>query len=352
MTEVTLPTPATARTGPRILIVRLGAIGDVINSTVLLHNLRRQHPDAFIAWAVHPLAAPMIQGNPDLDEVLVIPRDDVPWGLLRWGKRLAQYRFDIAIDMQKLFKSGLLTWLSGAPRRLGYDRGRAKELSWLLTTEKLERNDPRRHVVDQVLEFATALGIQGPEAKWSLPVHEADRVMTNDLLRDHPGRVALVCLGASEEIKRWYPDRFTEVIEGLHARHGLTSVLVAGKAPVELAMVEAVKKACRVPLIDSAGRGGFRQLLGLMERARLFIGGDTGPLHLAAAFGVPTVGLYGPQDPRRSGPYGFQDDVVFKRLACAPCMKSTCRFGTIQCMKDITAADVLASADRLLARTS
>ena len=330
------------RTGPRILIVRLGAIGDVINSTVLLYNLRKHWPDAFIAWAVHPLSAPMLEGNPDLDMVLVIDRKDIPLGFHRIRALLKPLKFDFAIDLQKLFKSAMITWLSGAPRRLGYDISRAKELSWLLTNQKLSPRDPQRHVVDQVMEFSELLGLDSPEVGWSVPVHDGDRTLARELLEGVEKPVALLGIGASEKIKRWTADGFAQVAIRLRDHLGYHPLILCGPSAEERALSASIQERVTGRLDSSEGRGPLRQILGLMERAQLFVGGDTGPLHLAAAMSVPTIGLYGAQNPDRSGPYGWRDRVVFKSLPCSPCMKSTCHLGTIACMTEMTAEDVIA----------
>jgi heptosyltransferase-1 len=332
----------------RILIVRLGAIGDVVNSSALLGPLREVYPDAFIAWAVHPPASPMIAGLPGVDEVIVIPRDRFPWRLSELADTLRRYRFDLAIDLQKLAKSALVAWLSGAPVRLGYDFGRAKELSWMFSNRKLPRGDPQSHVVDQVLEFAAALGATAAPARFSIPIHDADRALARRVGLPAARPHIVLSIGASEVAKRWFAPGFARLIDSLAAR-GAAALLIGGPSDDERRLADEIRSLARAPFLDAAGQGGVRDLLGLLEHAGAFVGSDTGPLHLAAAMGIPTVGLYGPQNPSRSGPYGWVRYTVFKGLPCSPCFAGVCPHGTTSCMRSIRSEDVLASIDRLVA---
>lgn len=331
----------------RILVVRLGAIGDVINSTVLLNHLRDLYPRAFIAWAVHPMAAPMLEGHPGLDEVLVIPKTQFPWKLAGLKARLAPYRFDMAIDMQKLAKSALVAWLSGASIRIGYDFRRTKELSWLFHTARLTRQDPQSHVVDQVLEFARLLGVPEPRAVWRLPVTDADRGVARAVGLPGERPHVVISIGASEPSKRWFAPGFARLID-LLSDAGAVPVLIGGPSPDERALADDIRQLARRPFRDAAGQGTVRSLLGLLEPAGAFVGSDTGPLHLAAAMGIPCVGLYGPQNPRRSGPYGSLEYTVFKGLPCSPCFAGRCPHGTTSCLRSIRAEDVMASLGRIV----
>jgi len=331
----------------RILIVRLGAIGDVINSTVLVSHLRELYPRAFIAWAVHPVAAPLLEGHPGLDEVVVIPREWFPWHLGKVRDVLAPRRFDLAIDLQKLAKSGLVAWLSGARVRIGYDRHRAKELSWLLSTHRLASRDPQRHVVDQVMEFSSLLGLEAPKARWSLPIRDSDRRLARALGLPARRPHVVVCVGGSEPSKRWFAAGFARLLGELSRRLGVP-VLLGGHSEVEKAFAEEIRGLTKAPYLDACGRGEIRDLLGLLEHAGLFIAGDTGPLHLAAAMRVPTIGLFGPQNSNRSGPYGFLRYTVTKRFPCSPCFRPRCPHGTTDCMRAIRFDDVMAVVDRLI----
>ncbi|MBI4858950.1 MAG: glycosyltransferase family 9 protein [Candidatus Riflebacteria bacterium] len=335
----------------RILIVRMGAIGDVVNATVVLNHLRRLYPRAFIAWAVHPPAAPVLDGHPGLDEAIVIPKDQFPWRLRELRRRLAPYRFDLAIDLQRLAKSALVAWLSGASIRVGFDPGRARELSWLLTNRTLSRQDPQSHVVDQLLEFPALLGVERPVADWTIPIRDADRGLARQLGLPAGSPHVVVFIGASEPAKRWFAPGFARLIEGLAAR-GAVPVLAGGPSSIERELAREIGALCRVPYLDAVAKGGLRELLGLFEGAGLFIGCDTGPMQLASAVGVPAVALFGAHNPRRSGPYRSLDYTVYKRLPCAPCFRPRCPHGTTDCMRAIRPADVLAMADRVAADRS
>lgn len=330
----------------RILVVRLGAIGDVVNASCLLAPLRELYPSAHIAWAVHEAAASLLEGHPLLDQVVVLPRSWIPrqWRLIR--QALAGVEADLALDLQKLAKSALVAWLSGARIRVGYDRTRAKELSWLVNTHLLPAGDRHSHVVDQVLEFATYLGAPRAAPRWNLAITETDRTFARGLGLPGTRPHVVVSLGSTEESKRWTPPGFARLLDQLSQR-GAVAVLSGGPSPAEQHLAAQVRGLARSPFVDATRSTRLRDLLGLFEGAGAFVGGDTGPLHLAAALGVPTVGIYGAQNWNRSGPYGQIDHVVHAGLPCAPCFAGRCPQGTTACMRLVRAEDVMTSLESL-----
>lgn len=300
-----LPTIAEPRP-PRILIVRLSAIGDAIHGMPVACALRARFPEAFLAWAVEDRAAALLQGHPALDELIVLPRG---WlksvgGVLRLRRRLRAARFDVALDVQGLTKSALLAWLSGAPRRIGYAGAAGRELSQWLNNELVETTGP--HMIDRYVQLLRPLGIESPEVRFDLPEHEADRAAAEQIVRQtglSEGFV-IVNAGAGWPSKLWPAERYALLSAHLGRAWGLPTLAVWGNA-VERARAERI----------ASGSDGFARLApetsltvlaALARRAKLFVGSDSGPLHLAAAVGTPCVGLYGPWPREKHGPYGSQ----------------------------------------------
>ncbi|MGI8982633.1 MAG: glycosyltransferase family 9 protein [Pirellulaceae bacterium] len=289
---------------PRILICRLSAIGDCILTMPLASELRRQFPGAFIAWAVQGASAPLMEEHPCVDLAIKITKQELrsPVGLWRLRQRLRMQHFDLALDPQGLTKSALVSWLSGAPRRIGFARPVGREISTWLQTELVHSRQP--HVVDRYLELLAPLGINAEQAEFRFPANGAARCKLAPFL-DQPhlkDGFAVVNPGAGWDSKVWPAERYAEVAQHLASRHRLPTVVVwAGDR----------EKAWGKEIAAGANGHAFLALkttlleLGeLLRSARLFVGSDTGPLHMAAAVGVSCVGIYGPTRPEECGPYG------------------------------------------------
>ena len=289
---------------PRILICRLSAIGDCILTMPLACALRRQFPDAFIAWAVQGASAPLIEEHPCVDLAIRISKQELrtPLGLWRLRQRLRTQKFDLALDPQGLTKSALVGWLSGAPRRIGFARPVGREISPWLQTELVPSRQP--HVVDRYLELLAPLGIKAARAEFRFPMDAAARFQLAPFL-DQPQLkhgFAVVNPGAGWDSKLWPAQRYAEVAQYLANRHRLPTVVVWAGHRERAWGEEIVSGANGHALL--APKTALLELGELLRSARLFVGSDTGPLHMAAAVGVSCVGIYGPTRPEECGPYG------------------------------------------------
>lgn len=345
----------------RILIVRLSAIGDVVNTLPALTALRRHFPEARIGWVVEDKARGLLEGHPMLQAVHVFERRRWQGGIRRSGevrpttreatglaRELRQCRYDLAIDFQGNLKSGVFTRLSGARARIGFGRGHCREGNFLFTNVHVTPPEDAAHRVARHLSLLAPLGVKTTEIAPSLPSSKRDRDRIDALLGDlgtGERKVAVIHGGTSAfgTFKRWPGARYGEVAGRLEGRGDVRAVLTCG--PGEEALVGAIKKsaggvpAALPPL-------SLPELTALFARASLFIGGDTGPLHMACAAGIPTVALYGPKDPRVYGPYFGRSIVIRHDLHCSPCTKRSCDDPI--CMTSITAEEVLEAAESLL----
>ena len=290
-------------TSPRVLITRLSAIGDCIHTLPLVGVIRERLPRAHIAWVTQPAAASLISAHPALDEVITVPRDWYrSWrSIVRIRQQLKRRCFDMTIDPQSLTKSSLLAYLSGARHRIGFARGQAREISPLLNTWRVQ--PVKTHVVERYLELLRPIGITSPPARFNLPVcPEARGKATEFLKREKLVDFALLNPGAGWDSKRWPHENYAAVARHLMMAHRLPSV-VLWSGDRERAWAEQI--------VASAGGAAhlasdtpLRVLAALCAQARLFVGSDTGPLHLAAAMNTPCVGMYGPTRVCDCGPYG------------------------------------------------
>jgi ADP-heptose:LPS heptosyltransferase len=291
-----------------ILIVRLGAIGDVTNALVLATALKDAAPQTRIGWAVHPLAAPLVQDHPSVDRVHLWHRGQ---GLAGWKRVRDEVRgegYELAVDLQRLFKSALLARASGAPRVLGFDRARTKEGSWMLTREHIGAGPKRAHMVDQYLEFARYLGLPNARARHVLPTHPEADAWASEQVRTWGAAPWVLNLGASKPANRWPAERFGQLAGSLVREVDGPVVFTGDKEDQDAAQVAVAAAGSEV--IDLVGATSLEQLVALLKHARLFVGCDTGPMHLAVAQQVPVLALFGPADPARTGPFGNRARVL------------------------------------------
>jgi lipopolysaccharide heptosyltransferase I len=297
---------------PRILIVRLSAIGDVIHGMPLACALRERFPQALITWVVEERAAEVLRGHQALDDLIVLPRGWLksPPTVWRLRRRLRAARFDVALEAQGLIKAAIAAWLSGARRRIGFGGRWGRELSPWLNTELVDASD--RHAIQRYLALLEPLGIYSPAVRFQVPECGTDARIAAAVLEELGlgDRFAIVNVGAGWPSKLWPAARWAAVAAHLGRAWTLPSLVVWGNAEERQRAEEVV--------LGSAGHARLApkmtlgQLAALARRASLFLGSDTGPLHLAAAVGTPCVGLYGPWPAEKHGPYGPQHVVLQK----------------------------------------
>jgi lipopolysaccharide heptosyltransferase II len=325
----------------RVLVVRLGAIGDVVNALAFASALKQHAPATEIGWVVHPLAAPLVTGHPALDRVHVLERGSLRRWLALVGE-LRRARYDLAVDLQRIAKSALLARASGASRVLGFDRARSKELAWLWTRERIPAGDRGAHMLEQYLEFARHLGVPARAPLRQLPRDPAAEACAARWLEELGGPPLVVNVGATKPANRWPPERFGELARALARELGAPVCLTGGPADREAA--SRAREAAGPGLLDLVGRTSLPELVALLARARLWIGCDTGPMHIAAACGTPVVALFGAADERRTGPYGPGHRVVRTTPPCAPCNRRRCPLPRHVCMEDLSVEQVLSAA--------
>jgi predicted lipopolysaccharide heptosyltransferase III len=350
----------------RIVLIRLRQIGDVIFTTPAIHAIRERFPHARIAYVVEPVAAPVVQGNPHLDEVIVAPRTGGLTGIredLRLGARLRRDRYDLTVDFHGGPRASLLTWLSGAPLRVGYEVvGR----SWMYTHRVARPRELRpRHSVQNQFDLLAPLGI-GPPDPGKYPVEmpigpETARGVGRRLAEsgvDGPTQLIVVHVSSNSPFRRWPAESFAATIAALAASGGDRRIVVTS-GPSEADAVDRIVAEARRRLDGTAasrvlrcGEFSLSELRALVENAALYIGGDSGPLHIAAASKVPIVALYGPTLPERSQPWRASElpsvAVDAGVLPCRPCEQRVCAPGDFRCLTRIAPETVVSAAERLL----
>lgn len=335
----------------RILIVKLSAIGDVVQALPALEAIGRTFPTSKIDWVVEEAAAGILEGHPLIDRLLV-SRRRVWLRMLRnpilivsavretcvFIQELRRFRYDLAIDLQGLLKSGVVIGLARADRKLGFDRTR--ELSYLFLNERLPAYDIEKHALERYLDVARYLGAREPLASCTLPIERERTAVRDRLQREVPkGRpVIIINPLARWRTKLWEEERFAQLADRL-VRERNAMVIFTG-APGDREVTSRIRRLMEEEALDWTGKTGLKDLAALAGEADLFITTDTGPMHLAAAAGGRVVALFGPTAPWRTGPYGKAHVVIRKDLECSPCFGRSCAKGRT-CMTDITVEDVL-----------
>ncbi|MEO6222644.1 MAG: glycosyltransferase family 9 protein [Vicinamibacterales bacterium] len=354
-----------------ILLIRLRLIGDVVFTTPLIHALRNRYPEARLLYVVESAAAPVVAHNRHLSGVIVVPhsrglrrlRDDVT--LVR---RVRAERCDLAIDLHGGPRSAWLAWTSGAPRRIGYDiQGR----SWMYTdVVHRPRGLHPRHSVENQWDLLTAVDASfagaadrsrfrvemaaTSEARASIAAHLAKHGISET---DAGTQLVVLHVSAGNPFRRWPEQAFADVAAGLVAQSPDRFVLVTA-GPSDREAAQRVLSAARNRAGDAALRiidaeqFSLDELRAVLDRSALYIGGDSGPLHIAATSDVPIVGLYGPTLPERSAPWRPPHlatvSVDAGELPCRPCDQRVCTPGDFRCLTSIGAGTVLTAAEKIL----
>jgi len=294
----------------RVAIVRLAAIGDVVHALPVVASLRRAWPDSEITWAIQPGPHGLVRPLRDVDEFVLFDRRRGTRGVLEYRRTVAGRSFDLVIDLHPCFKGAVATRLLDAPIRLGYDRRRARDLSWLATNRRIAPTPPQ-HVQDEYFEFLHHLGVP-VHAEWDLCFDEEERAARCRWLSERERPVLAAVTRSSRPEKDWTLQGWARVLDAAAGDFGFETVLVGGGSRGEAADAERLLGLCRIPPRVEL-RDDLRRLAWLLDASDAVIAPDTGPLHLAVALGTPTIGLYGATDPRRVGPYRRFADLLVDR---------------------------------------
>ncbi len=330
----------------RILIVRLGALGDVVNALALANALVRARPDVEIGWACHELALPILSAHPAIARVHVWRRRS---GLSGWRALLGEIRarrYELALDLQRLTKSALIVRCSGAPRRIGFDRQRTKESSWIWANEHVAPESLERPMAEQALDFARHLGLSDLRVQIDLPRDAQAEIWAEDWIRERGGTPILLNLGATKAANRWPAQYWGELAQKIGERTGKVIALTGGPDDCDFATEAARYGAASA--INLVGATSLHQLIALQRRASVVVSADTGPMHTAAAVGARVVALFGAADERRTGPFGQIAFVLRTQPECAPCGKRICPLPRHDCMMDLRVEAVLQAVLRRL----
>lgn len=328
----------------------------------MLHGLRERYPHAKIDWLIAKPFAPFLQGHKDLDEVIPFDRRRFAYvgrkpsataAFVRFVRSLRARRYELVVDLQGLFRTGFLSWASGAGVRIGFRRTR--EAAWVFYTHYLMDEEAAVHAVDRNYLVAKTLGFDQVPIQFHLPEAGDDEARVRALLRDagceDSARIVAVVPGARWETKVWLAERFATVIDRLNELDGVRCVLLGSED--EVPRCRAIAQGCRNEPINLAGRTGLRELVALIRMADVVLCHDSASMHLAVALDRPLVCLVGPTNPARTGPYRRMSDVIRADVPCAPCYlrkMRDCRHEH-RCMVEVESARVVDAVMAALAES-
>lgn len=347
---------------PHILITRLSHIGDCLLTLPLVNAIVDQMPTVRISWAVESPTQQLLSLHPNVHRIISIPKGWLgkPQAWLGVRQQLREEPVDAVVDPQGISKSAALGWLSGAKTRIGIQGRWGREMSPWLNNRLVETQHP--HIVDRSIELIAGLNLD-PDAtrpRFDLPVCEQAKKETSQWLRQvatdsdfDADRIAIINPGGTWASKRWEMDRFGEFACHAKSQHNITSIIVwAGDE--ERRMANEIHQSAQAHGVNNATvvacPTSLRQLAALESQALFFVGGDTGPLHLANAVGTPCIGLYGTTRPIDSGAYGSRNHAVQAWYQDGTCRER--RQASNDAMRDITVDDVRAACDQLMGELS
>ncbi|HET7220989.1 MAG TPA: glycosyltransferase family 9 protein [Vicinamibacterales bacterium] len=353
----------------KILLIRLRMIGDVVFTTPIPRALKRTFPNARLTYLVEPAAAPVITGNPHLDEVIVVPRTRGVTRLLgdlALARTLRRKRFDVVLDLHGGPRSSWLAWATGAAQRIGYDvQGRG----WQYTrrVHRPRQLQPRHSVVNQWDLLQAIDGWPGTAADPSrdaveMPVDPSADKRIAERLRaagvDERNAIVVVHVSAGNPFRRWPEPAFARLVAALASADDGRRIILSSGPSDKLAAdrIAANARALLGPALADRvldfGDVNLAELRALVGRSALFVGGDSGPLHIAATTATPIVGIYGPTLAARSAPWrdpqAVTESVQIEGLACRPCEQRTCAPGDFRCLTTIDPESVITAAERAL----
>ena len=342
----------------KILIVLHGAIGDVTRGLSLACRIKAAWAEVELTWAVEPLSKDLVLNHKAIDHVIIFDRPKGFPAYMRFISELRAQNFDLVLDLQRHFKSGITSLLTGAPQRVGFNQHNAKEFNWIFSSKKIKAVENFSAKIEHYHLFGDLLGLtrQQPydfglapnystqQEVWRLISEEA--ALQQVEISKEESKYALL-LGSAWPSRFWQESYFVEVVNSLYREFGAKALLVGGKSEADIAR-SIFKHAVKGSAIDLTCKTKLSELGALFCFCRFAAGSDCGPMHIAAAVGIPVISFFGATSEKRSAPYGSEHLVLNVKAECSPCYKRECPGMDMICMKNITSGMVLELARNIL----
>jgi heptosyltransferase-1 len=333
---------------PSILIILMGSLGDVARGLCLVDHIKTNLLQSRVTWLVEPKWSELVKLNRQIDRMIIFKRAwllSAVWGLI---KDLRQDHFDITLDLQRIFKSGFISLLSGAKRRIGFHRRNAKEFNWIFNNEHIGYSSDDLPKISHYLKFTEYLGLSEPEKlEFGFSSLNPSKTAPEIIAKMNQPYIVVV-LGTSWKSKNWNYEGYAGLIQRILADRILKVVLVGDSSRASMA-ADLTQKFQTPDVIDLVGQTSLAQLAALLKAAAVGVGPDSGPGHVATAVKTPFVTLFGPTSPQRTAPFGNHHLVVDAGSSCAPGYKKRCADRNQQCLNSIHPEAVMEKVSLALA---
>lgn len=292
-----------------ICILRLSAIGDVCHGVSAVQAIQKAYPDAKITWVIGKVEAMLLADLPGV-ELVVFDKKQGKAAYQQLKQSFNGRKFDVLLHMQVALRANLVARCIPAKVKIGFDWARSKELHSLFINKRIAA-EPESHVLEGFRGFAKAIGVTDYKPSWQMPFTEQDQQCADQLLGTErlAGRIFVISPAASKKERNWLPERYALLAEHAH-QQGFAVVITGGPTPLEVELSEQIITSTKIPILNLVGKTQLKELLCVLKRADLVLAPDTGPAHMAVTVGTPVIGLYAHSNPKRTGPYLYQDYVV------------------------------------------
>ncbi len=344
----------------KIMVIRFGALGDVVRTIPAVSALRNKFPNAYIAWVIDDTSSGILLKNPSIDELMVFPRGAWVSSLRRlrkfcsvlkemtnFIKKIRSIKADVVFDFHGLVKSGFISWLSGAKVRVGFVRNHSREFNFLFNNIRINPHTHRLNRIDKNFKLVEYFGAKKISDPPEFIFTEDEKKKIDTFLKNRSSaKIATIHPGTSYRgrYKQWQPEKFAQLADMLAQKMGLAVIFVWGSAEeqlVEKIQNQMTEKAERAPRLT------LKELAYLIKRSDLFISADTGVMHIASMVGTPLVAIFGPSDPIQNAPAPYIPfEIVWEKVDCSPCRKRNC--DDRKCIDAIQPLDVFNAVQALI----
>ena len=326
---------------PSILIILMGSIGDVARGLCLVSHIKNNLPGSRVTWLVEPTCSEVVRLHPRIDKMIVFNRPSNILGIRDLYKDLSREHFDITLDLQRHLKSGFFSFLSGAKRRIGFNRRNSGEFNWIFNNERIpyvrdELDLPKLH---HYLKFTEHLGLPEPASlDFGFSCLDEKSHLPDIVAKISKPFIAVV-MGSSWESKDWFFEGYDRLVKNILSSMKWPVVLLGDGSQVSSA-TKLCHKVGSHELINVVGKTSILELVAVLKAASAGVGPDSGPGHLTAAVETPYVALFGPTSPKRAAPYNCEHLVVQSKVSCVSCYKKKCPDLDRICMRRISVESV------------
>jgi lipopolysaccharide heptosyltransferase II len=326
---------------PSILIILMGSIGDVARGLCLVSHIKNNLPESRVTWLVEPMCSEVVRLHPCIDKMIVFDRPRNILGIRNLYKELSREHFDITLDLQRHLKSGFFSFLSGAKRRMGFNRRNSGEFNWIFNNEhipyvRVELDLPKLY---HYLKFTEYLELPEPASlNFGFSSFNEKSNLPDIVAKLNKPFIAVV-MGSSWESKDWFFEGYYGLVKNILTSMEWPIVLLGDGSQVSSA-TKLCQKLSSHELINLVGKTSITELVAVLKAAAAGVGPDSGPGHLAAAVETPYVALFGPTSPKRAAPYKCEHLVVQSMVSCVSCYKKKCPDLDRLCMRLISVESV------------